>query len=293
MLRELREDHEEFGGEVKALPDTPVEREVLQEELDFFERNYADLRPTAVDAAAYYRRFATSLRDGGNNHRHAVTRALFDGLLHHPGRRVLDCACGVGQFAIWLALRGKEVRGFDISANAVAVARQSARLSGVESAVRFDVMDARDLGYGDGEFDLLTGQDCLHHLIKYPGAVRELARVLRPGGAGLFVEPLAWNPLVNLLRAGDIGLHGRVGEHILTRGDVRLLECEFGRLELSRHVVLSVFTRLLASTWRPLGGWRRWACITLNELDETLLTSFPASARFSAMAYVKLLKPPG
>jgi SAM-dependent methyltransferase len=58
--------------------------------------------------------------------------------------RALDVACGQGMAAVWLARRGLEVWGLDISAVAVSQARDLARRSGVGNRCRFDVADLDD-----------------------------------------------------------------------------------------------------------------------------------------------------
>lgn len=55
--------------------------------------------------------------------------------------RALDLACGQGLGAVWLARRGLDVWGLDISAVAIGQARELARLSGVDARCRFDVVD--------------------------------------------------------------------------------------------------------------------------------------------------------
>ncbi|MEI7714806.1 MAG: class I SAM-dependent methyltransferase [Mycobacterium sp.] len=56
----------------------------------------------------------------------------------------LDLACGQGGIAVWLALRGLEVRGWDISSVAIGHARDLARRAGVGERCRFDVADLDD-----------------------------------------------------------------------------------------------------------------------------------------------------
>jgi SAM-dependent methyltransferase len=58
--------------------------------------------------------------------------------------RALDIACGRGSGAVWLARRGMDVWGLDISSVAIAQARDLARRCGVEDACRFDVVDLDD-----------------------------------------------------------------------------------------------------------------------------------------------------
>lgn len=58
--------------------------------------------------------------------------------------RALDLACGQGLGAVWLARRGLDVSGFDVSAVAIGQAREAARAAGVGDRCRFDVFDLDD-----------------------------------------------------------------------------------------------------------------------------------------------------
>ncbi|MGA5465543.1 class I SAM-dependent methyltransferase [Mycobacterium sp. NPDC050041] len=61
----------------------------------------------------------------------------------HTGR-ALDLACGQGRIAVWLARRGMDVVGLDVSAVAITQARDLALRCGVEHRTRFDVADLDD-----------------------------------------------------------------------------------------------------------------------------------------------------
>jgi ubiquinone/menaquinone biosynthesis C-methylase UbiE len=101
-----------------------------------------------------------------------------------PGQRVLDLGCGTGTLAIWAAERspGAELVGLDGDEEVLDRARRKAAEAGV--AVRFDRGLSYDLPYGDDSFDRVVSSLFFHHL--KPDAkrrtVREVARVLRPGG---------------------------------------------------------------------------------------------------------------
>ncbi len=66
-------------------------------------------------------------------------------------------------------------------------------------AAEFKIMDAHHLEFPDEEFDFVYGVAILHHL-DFPTAMREVARVTKPGGRILFVEPLRLNPVARLVR---------------------------------------------------------------------------------------------
>jgi len=63
----------------------------------------------------------------------------------------------------------------------------------------FHIMDAHRLEYDDGVFDMVIGQGILHHL-ELRIVMKEIKRVLKPGGCMVFLEPLNINPLGKLFR---------------------------------------------------------------------------------------------
>ena len=94
------------------------------------------------------------------------------------GARVLEVGCGDGDLAAWLATRGAEVVGVDISADAV----RSARARGV------DARHGDFLGFGDAPFDVVLCTRSLHHIHDLEEAVGRAHELLRPGGSLLLEE---------------------------------------------------------------------------------------------------------
>jgi demethylmenaquinone methyltransferase/2-methoxy-6-polyprenyl-1,4-benzoquinol methylase len=93
-----------------------------------------------------------------------------------PGDRVLDACCGTGDLAVEAERRGGRVVGLDFSARMLERAR---RKSG---AIEWVQGDALALPFAAGEFDAATVGFGVRNLADLEGGLRELARVLRPGG---------------------------------------------------------------------------------------------------------------
>ncbi len=93
-----------------------------------------------------------------------------------PGDRVLDACCGTGDLAVEAERRGGRVVGLDFSEKMLERAR---RKSG---AIEWVQGDALALPFADAEFDAATVGFGVRNLADLEGGLRELARVLRPGG---------------------------------------------------------------------------------------------------------------
>lgn len=111
--------------------------------------------------------------------------------LESGNRRVLDFCAGSGWIAEFLNRMGYDVSAVDLNADGGAVlglrARCDERVDA--SAIAFSHGDGHALPYADGFFGHLCCFDSLHHMHDYARTLREMARVLEPGGRAVFVEP--------------------------------------------------------------------------------------------------------
>jgi demethylmenaquinone methyltransferase/2-methoxy-6-polyprenyl-1,4-benzoquinol methylase len=102
-----------------------------------------------------------------------------------PGGRALDVCCGTGDLALLLARdvgpRGRVV-GIDFSEEMLGVARRKAAAAGLGATIEFALGDAEALALPDAAFDGATVGFGIRNTIHPDTALRELHRVLRPGG---------------------------------------------------------------------------------------------------------------
>jgi demethylmenaquinone methyltransferase/2-methoxy-6-polyprenyl-1,4-benzoquinol methylase len=142
--------------------------------------------------------------------------AMVAALDAHPGERVLDVATGTGMVARDLVRRyGVEVVGLDQSPQMLAAAR--ARLArSPELAARVTLLEgeAERLPFADGEFDHLTFTYLLRYVDDPAATLRELARVVKPGGRIATLE--FGQPAVQPWRA-LWGAYTRIGLPLLGR----------------------------------------------------------------------------
>jgi SAM-dependent methyltransferase len=112
-----------------------------------------------------------------------------------PGRRALELGCGTGLFTERVARSGASIDGIDLSQHLLASAR--ARTAALPN-VRLTCGNAEETPFPDGSFDAVYGSSILHHL-DLERALREVSRLLRPGGVAVFTEPNIVNPQVAVM----------------------------------------------------------------------------------------------
>jgi 2-polyprenyl-3-methyl-5-hydroxy-6-metoxy-1,4-benzoquinol methylase len=98
---------------------------------------------------------------------------------HASGKDVLEVACGAGLGLGWLAERARRVEAGDIDAENCHIAQETYR---GQSKVRVQRMDALDLPFEAGSFDVVLLFEALYYLPDVPRFLAEARRVLRPGG---------------------------------------------------------------------------------------------------------------
>ena len=192
------------------------------------------------------------------------------------GRNVLDYGCGPADFGLWLATEGAQVTVLDLSPAAVELALKRARASGV--SVRGIAAHAGRLEMlRDGEFDLVFACAALHHTMKYPGALEELARILKPGARLVLCETWGGNPLLNTARKVRARLAGEAEEQgegiILSRKDFSALDPFFSDIRIRPLNLFAMAKRVLRGRFEH--RWARLAVHMLEGADSVLLAVAP------------------
>ena len=176
--------------------------------------------------------------------------------------KVLDVGCGAGSVAkaVKRERADLQVFGCDLSQSALAVANHS------PEGVDFRLATAEQLPFSDGEFDFVWIFDVLEHVESPEQVLREVARVLRPGGGFHIVLPLEGQPRT-LYRL--VGCGTRWMAKVRHCGHIQIFSAErFGVLALasglpvvrsrwSYHALLQVLDLLYFSwlDWRgPVSG---------------------------------------
>lgn len=152
----------------------------------------------------------------------------FDRLGLRPGDRVIDMGCGAGRHAFEMYRRGADVIAFDQDGDELANvlelfgAMKEAGEVPVGAAADIKEGDALALPFADGEFDRVVASEVLEHIHDDVTAIKELIRVLRPGGTMAITVP-RWLPeVINWRLSPDY--HNSPGGHIRIYTDHELVD---------------------------------------------------------------------
>lgn len=107
-------------------------------------------------------------------------------LREHGAASVCDAGCGCGIYTAKLAANGFSVKGFDVSAHAVEIARSFVQKASLYAELK--TASILETGYEASEFDCVISRDVLDHVSKADAilGVRELLRITKPGGIVIF-----------------------------------------------------------------------------------------------------------
>jgi ubiquinone/menaquinone biosynthesis C-methylase UbiE len=199
------------------------------------------------------------------------------------GKRALEFGCGNGANALELCQSAQFVAGIDISDVAVEIGTRRAEEAGI-SNVRFDAMDAEDLQFPDNSFEVICGVGILHHL-DLNRAYAELARTLSPKGSAIFIEPLGYNPFINLFRFLTPKIR-TPDEHPFLMRDLNLAKRFFRKLDIRYYYL----TTLLAMPFAR-SAFGQHAVRTGNAVDKAIFSAIPWLRRYAWFVVMEMGDP--
>ena len=137
------------------------------------------------------------------------------------GARLLEIGCGMGTDLLQFARGGSRCVGIDLTPRSVEITRHRFRL--YDTAGSFMISDGEHLPFSNESFNLVYSNGVLHHTPDTAGAIREVHRVLRPGGTAkvMIYHRNSLNYWIEIvLRRGVLGadfLRGRTVADIMSR----------------------------------------------------------------------------
>lgn len=200
------------------------------------------------------------------------------------GKAVLDYGCGDGHFTRMVAQAGGRAVGIDISPQLVMRAERS-NPKQRNGFPKFLVGDAHSTPFADASFDFVVGNSALHHF-DLDAAYPEVVRLLKPGGTGLFMEPMYHHPLLWVLRRltpnnrtddekplsiGDIEKASRWFRTVVHREHFLMAVCAAPAHLLGRSFALRTITmldRVDRALFQLIPGLRNLAWLTMTEMQK-------------------------
>ncbi|MCL5025579.1 MAG: class I SAM-dependent methyltransferase [Chloroflexi bacterium] len=153
-----------------------------------FRRVVTNVREFDMPSAGIYDFFAGLVLSG------VYARIARDIAVLHPEGLAVDVGSGPGHLVTLLARAHPDLRivGVDVSPSMVEIARGRAARAGLTGRVRFEVGDVGALPFPDGQVDLVISTLSLHHWPDPAQGLREIYRVLVPGGQALIYDVPSW-----------------------------------------------------------------------------------------------------
>ena len=118
--------------------------------------------------------------------RRSMALQYFDELSLPNTARVLEVGCGAGLLTVDLARRGYTIEALDRAKSMVELTRRNALECGAENSVKARIGDVCQLPFSDATFECLIALGVLPWVANIHGALKEVSRVLVPGGYAIF-----------------------------------------------------------------------------------------------------------
>ena len=192
--------------------------------------------------SAFNQQAATYDKDIKGQHARSLYPVLLEKLSYIPFQSALDLGCGTGEMLKLILQKDihKELYGIDLSEEMLAVAK-----SKLPEQVKLLLGDSEALPFPDNAFDVVYCNDSFHHYPAPQNVLREVNRVLKPGGTFLMGD--CWQPFVGRVIMNFYMRHSK-------EGDVKI----YSEAELVS--MLSVYFHNVS--WEQIGNT---ACIAMGE----------------------------
>ncbi len=172
---------------MSATVDPPSEQGVHQKEADFHDQWAAS---TPLDKI--------SVREAFEAPTAPENRFILKKMGDLTGKRVLDVGTGLGESAVYFALKGAKVTATDLSPQMVETAVRLGKHHGVE--IEGIVTAGETLNVPPGSFDFVYIANTIHHVTNKSTLFEQVRKALKPGGTFFSWDPLAYNPVIEAYR---------------------------------------------------------------------------------------------
>jgi len=197
-------------------------------------------------------------------------------------QNILNVACGTGEEAVILAKKGANVFASDISPISVRVAQKRACLNSVADRIHAEVMSVYNLKFPDASFKYIYGNACLHHF-DLEKAILEMYRVLKPGGIGIFREPVGNSRILQKIR-DFIPIKKDIvspNERQLTYEDINIIKTVFKNVVVKEFGLFIRLNRIIKN--EKINAF-------IYKIDNILLEKFPYLRKYSCRVVIQFIK---
>ena len=215
----------------------------------------------------------------------AIHKAYEGFIFENPrGKIFLEYGCGMakGGRSTRLARLGAKVHGIDISDYAIEFLTKEAEEENLD--IDYAVMNAEDMSFEDNYFDVIYGTGILHHL-DLAKSYESIARKLKKGGTGIFIEPLGHNPLINGFRNKTPDIRTE-DEHPLLMPDFKLAKKYFGKVEVQYFYLTTLGVPILFKKKQP-----KFLIDFCNTIDKGIFALLPFMRKHAWQVVVKFSDP--
>ncbi len=228
-------------------------------------------------------------------------RYILDTFGDLKGKRILDFGCGAAEGAIYFAKQGASAVGIDVSPGMLRAAQRLAEHHGVKIETR--LVESDSIPADAGEFDFIYGNGVLHH-VDIDRTRPELARTLAQSGTACFIEPLTYNPVIEVYRKMAETVR-TADERPLKFPDIEAFRDHFGVVAHREFwlLTLSVFLKFfLVDRAHPAKAryWKKiytdaervaWFFEPLRRADAAILAAAPPLRRLCWNTVITLAEP--
>lgn len=254
----------------RASPEGP-EQARLASEARFADQAYAQYAHDLLLNQAFYQKYAEP-RDDWDWRQYGAKL-----LGPVSGCRLLDYGCGQGEEAVYLAKMGAHVTAIDISPVGIRLTKERASRNGVGDRVRAMLMRCDPTEFPSESFDVIHGFGILHHVGLRTG-MKEIGRLLRPGGRALFFEHMGNSKTIERFRPKEKNYTR--GERPLRWEEIQEIRPEFSRFVTRPFHLVSRLRRRI-----PLLNHQ-----VIKRFDHALLSALPILKQFASGVVIYLEK---
>lgn len=221
---------------------------------------------------------------------------------NYEGKKLLNLGCGAGEEAVYFAKKRANVWAVDISSEMLKLGKKLEKKFYLTDKIIFKKENAENLTFSDESFDFVFGNSIIHH-VSVNDAAQETHRVLIKGGKAVFIEPLAYNPLINFYR-NMANIVRTPHEHPLKFTDIEVFKRYFktvNHYEFQLFTLCIFFYFFLVERIHPNQD-RYWKKIIregkryarffniLFAIDKIVLKYFPFLRRFCWVTIIEAIK---